>query len=353
MQYNSEIGKIYDSIFFFREYYSDCSLTRECADECDVEFMSYCYSQIREKIEPPEILRPLFFPGSVRTNAISEFFADRINFLHDTIDDFIVKLLSNIDVIYQITVNKIFNISDNDNNRILPSVAPAKYLEALNNLKMDDSFKLQVSLLLGNFNYAMSLFADLLKKVYTYVDALHGKYQKEIEKEFKKMQSEANLKLYEETLPYSIENADSTVVSIALLNQYLILGPNFEENMTTILAGLKHDEMLKEKYEICTTSLTQFLIACGNELRIRILETICENGELTLSQIAKILDASPATVIRHMEVLVDAQILQISRREGLQIFYKINAKLFRYMKINVDEFFVRMQKDAVERRDEQ
>ncbi len=344
MQYNSEIGKIYDSLFFFREYYSDHSAIQEYAGKCDVELMSYCYSQIREKIEPPELLRPLFFSGTVRTSAIAEFFSSKISFLHDNIDDFISKLFSNIDVIYQITINKISSDSENENNRLLPSVAPAKYLEALNNLKMDDSFKLQVSLLLGNFNYAMSLFADLLRKVYTYVDALHGKYQKEIMREFERVQSEENLKLYEEKLQISIAEPDKITVSIALLNPLLILGPGFGENSTFMLVGLKHEAELDDSYEIGTVSLTEFLVACGNELRIKILDSVCENGEMTLSQISKLLSASPATVVRHIEVLVDAQMLQISRREGLQIFYKINAKLFRYMKNGMDEFFAKMQK---------
>ncbi len=354
MQYNSEIGKIYDSIFFFYEFYHNGETAHECSNKYhDTEFMKHCFSQIDDKIELPELLRPLFCTGAVQTNPISEFFATEIDFLHDSIDDFIYRLSSNIDIIYQNTIDKIFNNSEKEkNNRILPSVAPAKYLEALDSLKEDDSFKLQVSLLIGNFNYAMLLFTGLLKQVYSYVDTLHSKYQKEIGKEFERIQSETNLKLYEKTLQHPITAPDKTVVSISLLNQFMILGPGFEQNSTVILVGLKHEEVLEDSFEISTVTLTDFLIACGNELRIKILDSVSENGELTLSQLSKMHDTSPATMVRHIEVLVNAQILQISRREGLQIFYKINVRLFRYMKNHVENFINKMQTEKGKNCDE-
>lgn len=344
MHYNPEIGKIYDSIFFFYEYYNEDVVRREFINRFNhSEFMVHCFGQIRNKITPPEFLRPLFCAGSTKSSLISDFFAEQIDFKHDTIDDFVVKISSHVDLIYQKTIDKIFENYQKENSyKIFPHVAPAGYLEALNSLDVDCDYKLQVSLLIGNFNYGISLFAELLRKVYSLVDALHDKYKKEIEKELKTIQSETSLKLYEKELQYPIALNDDTTVSVALLNQFVVLGPSYKGTAAEILFGLKHMEALNRN-KVSTVSLADFLIACGNELRLKIIYSLSDNFELTLSQLSKIHNTASTTMLRHIDWLTEAHLITISRREGLQIFYKINGEIFQNMQPHILEFLERMQ----------
>ena len=343
MEFNPNIGKIYDSVFFFYEYYNSDVIERDFYNKYDDhEFMMRCYSQIKENITPPEFLRPLFYCDKLNSTIISEFFAEEIDFSTDTIDSFCDKLLRSVDILYQRTLDRIFSDYQKDKTKaIYPSVAPAGYLEAISNLKMDAELKLQVSLLISNFSYAISAFTGLLKNTYMHVNLLHRKYHNEIEEEFVQIQSEPNRKLYKNEFKYSTEKYDDALVSISLLNQFLVWDFGKNPNAINLLLGLKHENVLKTpSYQSLT--LQQFLVACGNEFRLKILYAISDAEEMTLSQLSKLLKTAPTTLLRHVEVLSDSQIIQISRRDGLQIFYKINSKLFLYIKPYLEKFIKTM-----------
>ena len=344
MEFNPNIGKIYDSVFFFYEYYNSDVIERDFYNKYDDhEFMMRCYSQIKENITPPEFLRPLFYCDKSSSTIISEFFGEEIDFSTDTIDSFCDKLLRSVDILYQRTLDRIFSDYQKDKAKaIYPSVAPAGYLEAINGLKMDAEFKLQVSLLIGNFSYAISAFTGLLKNTYLHVDLLHRKYQQEIDEEFVQIQSESNRKLYEEEFQYGTEQYDDAIIGISLLNQFILLDSGKEEKSINLLFGLKHEIVLDNSKAFHSLTLTQFMIACGNEFRLKILYAISDAGEMTLSQLSKLLKTPPTTLLRHIEALLDIRIIYINRRDGLQIFYKVNSQAFLYMTPYIEGFLKSM-----------
>lgn len=344
MEFNPNIGKIYDSVFFFYEYYNSDVIERDFYNKYDDhEFMMRCYSQIKENITPPEFLRPLFYYDKLSGTVISEFFAEEINFSTDTIDSFCDKLLRSVDVLYQRILDRIFlNYQKDKAKAIYPSVAPAGYLEAINSLKMDAEFKLQVSLLIGNFSYAISAFTGLLKNTYLHVDLLHHQYQLEIDEEFEQIQSESNRKLYEKEFQYGTEQYDDAIIGISLLNQFILMDSGKEEKSINLLLGIRHEIALDSARTFHTLTLTQFLVACGNEFRLKILYAILKAEEMTLSQLSKSLKTSPTTLLRHVEVLLNSRIIYINRRDGLQIFYKVNSQAFLYMTPYIEGFLKSM-----------
>ena len=216
---------------------------------------------------------------------------------------------------------------------------------------MDAEFKLQVSLLIGNFSYAISAFTGLLKNTYMHVDLLHRKYQKEIDEEFVQIQSEPNRKLYEDEFKYSAEKYDDALVSVSLLNQFLVFDLGKEEESINLLLGIRHEMALDSTRTFQTLTLTQFLVACGNDFRVKILYAISEAGEMTLSQLSKALKTSPTTLLRHVEVLLDNRIIYIHRRDGLQIFYKVNSKAFLYMTPHIESFMKTMSNSTEEKKE--
>ena len=354
MKFNPNSGKIYDSFFFFYEYYNKDVVERDFYNKYDDhEFMMDCYSRIKENITPPEFLRPLFYcDKSTSSTIISEFFAEEIDFSTDTIDSFCDKLLRSVDILYQRTLDRIFSDYQKDKAKaIYPSVAPAGYLEAINSLKMDAEFKLQVSLLIGNFSYAISAFTGLLKNTYSYVDLLHRKYQQKIDEEFGQIQSESNRKLYEDEFRYDAKQYDDAVVSISLLNQFILLIAGKEKESIDLLFGLRHEMVLDSVRAFHALTLTQFLVACGHEFRVKILYAISEAGEMTLSQLSKLLKTPPTTLLRHIEALLNVRIIYIHRRDGLQIFYKVNSKAFLYMTPHIESFMKTMSNIKEEKKE--
>lgn len=345
MKFNSEIGKIYDSIFFFCDYYSDGKTLKECTiDYGNTEFMAHCLNQIRNDIKPPEILRPLFRTVRTQISAIGNFWSRNFRFPEDNIDTFVEKISNNPDKILKLLIDNIFEDYQKMNSvTISPSEKPEEYLQALQFLNTDADFKLQLSLLIGNFDYAISVFVDLFKKVYYHVSALHDKYQREIASEFERIQNEDVLKLYDKMVPFDMNAYDEIVITIALLNQYIVFETHHKHETFYLLLGVKSLQILENENSLSSVSLSKFLIACGNEIRIKALNSISEHKELTLSQLAKLQDVSPATMLRHIEVLLNAHLIQVSRRDGLQIFYEINNQTFQNIRPNLFTFVEAME----------
>ena len=339
MKFNPTFGKIYDSIFFFIAFYNTDEIRRKTWDKYpDSECMQNCYMQLKDAVTPPELLRPLFYCKDAESSIISGFFAETFD-PADTIDSFCDKLTQNTDTLYRNTLDGIFSDYQKETGtQVSPADAPEDYQAALNALRMDDAFKLQTALLFGNFPYALSRFTELLKSVYTHVDLLHARYKKEIDEEWTRIQSGVNQKLYEQMLSFCPTPDDNTIISICLIHQYIIWG-----DAEYLMLGLKHESIYTEENALRSPTLTDFLIACGNASRLKILYSVANAGELTLSQLSKLLQTAPTTLLRHIDVLLDSRILAYSRREGLQIFYKINYTTFRAIQPHLDGFMEIMQ----------
>ena len=71
-------------------------------------------------------------------------------------------------------------------------------------------------------------------------------------------------------------------------------------------------------------------------------DAILKAEEMTLSQLSKSLKTSPTTLLRHVEVLLNSRIIYINRRDGLQIFYKVNSQAFLYMTPYIECFLKSM-----------
>lgn len=333
MKNTPEIGKIYDTIFFGIEYFNEDAVKKAITNNfTDSSFMDECYRDVKEKIFAlPPILAPIFLYHDQTPTAITAFFDEQINFETDTIDTFLKKITSKSGILYSKIIESVFKNNQNlDNKIIAPIIAPDAYVEALSESNYSENFKLQVSLLFGNFNYAISVLTQKLQEIYVQVDMLHQKYADSLSVETQQIQSERNLQLYKQL--YSIDIAsyhDNAFASISLLNQYIskIIS---KDNNIELLFGFKHEEDLNRYFDEQNIDLRQLLIAVGNDTRLSILQTLMEKEELTASSIAKIIEIPTTTVLRHVEILYNCGAIYISKRSGLQIFYRINFNLLTH-----------------------
>ena len=336
MNFKAEPGKIYDTIFFFIEYFNRHEIDNNYIKAFDnSELMLECYQYVEKKARAvPKLLRPLFYIEGKRVSPISVFFSNHFDFENDDIDTFILKLTTNSDVIYQNTADCVFDLYEKcSNKKIMPMLAPGNYIEAINDIDLPSDFKLQLSLLFGNFSYAMSLLAAWMKKVYCIIDELHSERKREISLEWEQIQSASNTELYVNKLAY--EPKAPACVSISLLQQYLLF-INENSAHTTMLLGLKHETAILDNYDESKATAENFILTCSNEIRWKIIKALVANKEMTASQIARYLDIPVTTMIRHLSHMHENGIIYVSNREKLQIYYKLNDKLIRKIKIDLD-----------------
>ncbi len=342
MIYNSEVGKIYDTIFFFIEYFNSKEIEKKYIKFYDdTSFMTNCYQQIRKSIQNiPDFLYPLFYIKDDIVAPLTAFFTSQIDFERDTIDTFLKKIAENQNLLYRCMINHLFH---NDATIIKGKTAlqaiTENYIEFMQALDFPPKFKFLLSLLYGDFNYAVTTLIALLKETYQHVDDLYRKYQKEISMRFEQISSESNIRLYNHALQYDEVDYGRTIVSISLLNQYVVYGPLRVKERIYMLLGYAHEEALGDHFEDSVLSVEEFFICCGNQISLKIIRALKEYKELTVSQLSGLIGYPITTILRHMNILSGNGIIYISKREGLQIFYKINIKLYKRMQINMNESF--------------
>ena len=327
---NQTAAKIYDTIFFFIEYFNQKEIENNFINVySDTNFMISCYNQVKSEIGAiPEYLSPLFLYKDEMVSLMSQFRSENYDIENDNIDSFIVKLITNSEQLKEKTYEQIFGNS-----------APDNYIDAIQSLDAPLEYKLRVSMLLGDFDHAIKVLTPLLKKVYLSIDKLNIKYERELVSRFEQIQSNANIRMYQNFLRYDESRFSSTEVSVCLLNQYILYHADSTKKFLLIL-GYKHEEAIEKCFDdACTIDPERFVLCCGNETRLKIIRSFSEHNELTSSQIAQILECPVTTIIRHMNTLADDNLIFISKRVGLQIFYKLNIRLFKKMQIQINKIF--------------
>ena len=329
MNLNQTPAKIYDTIFFFIEYFYPKEIENGFINVYEsTDFMISCYDQVKSDVgNVPSYLSPLFLYNGI-ASPMSNFHSENYDPDGDNIDSFIIKLITNSDKLKAKVCEQVFGSSESGN-----------YIDALEKLDVPLEQKLQISMLFGDFDHAIKVLTPILKQVYLSVEKLNQKYEREIMSRFGQIQSDTNIRAYENFLKYDKLRFDSTEISICLLNQYVICHADRADKFFMML-GYRHEESIERQSESTDAiSVEQFILCCGNELRLRMIKTFCEHEELTSSQLAQILDCPVTTTIRHTNMLCENNLIFISRREGLQIFYRLNLKLFRAMKEQINNLF--------------
>ena len=310
MFFNSIPGKIYDTVFFFIEYFNKCEIKNELIEVYDnSDFMLECYNKVEKCIGAvPELLHPFFYIKDKRVSAVSAFFSNFFDFEHDTIDSFILKLTLRSDTIYHNVIDCVFDSKEqNETKKLMPAIAPANYIKTLYESEFTIDFKLQLSLLFGNFTYAISLLSSWLKKVYYIIDQLHAEHSREISLEWEQIQTPANIELYKNELTHDV-SVESAGVSLSLLQQFLVYQRTQNGHSHYLLLGLRNETVLLDKVDESKVTAEKFILACGSEVRMKIINALIEKDEMTSSQIAKHMSIPVTTMIRHITTLQESGI---------------------------------------------
>ena len=101
-----------------------------------------------------------------------------------------------------------------------------------------------------------------------------------------------------------------------------------------IFADLKQIIACKEKLKANAESFSQLgqvLELAGNEIRLKILFLLEEEGELCPCDLGDILEISVPAVSQHLRKMKDAKIIE-ARREGQTIYYSLRENHLKILK---------------------
>ncbi len=93
-----------------------------------------------------------------------------------------------------------------------------------------------------------------------------------------------------------------------------------------------------ERIESTLPDVAQLLALTGNEVRLKILLLLQEEGKLCVCDLSDILGMKIPAVSQHLRKLKDAQIVS-TQREGTVIYYQFSIKKKQQINAIIDLFF--------------
>lgn len=329
MECNYEVGKIYDSIFYgIMHFHGNIVLDRFESCYLDCLGIKDSYDEVKTEIPAlPSILSPIFYPQHNGMCVLTSFFREQVDFSHETIDSFLCKIASKSSLFRAKIATFLFSDMPSFATQ---NISSDSLVETILTSDHSQEFKLLISLLFGQFEYAINLLITYLRMIYVQVGLFHQRRANIIASVLERAHSKQNEELYKQSCKaiFSLEftNDSSTILSISLFNPYLYYFAA-ESGQFRCILGPQHEKGARFRSDEPNVDLTQVLLALGHPTRIAIINTLREHDELTGASISKLLQMSPVTVLRHIAVLFENAILYVSRRDGIQIFYKINYKM--------------------------
>lgn len=330
---NYEIGKIFDSIFYGIMYFHKQVVIDKIKTRLfDASIVETAYQEAFDELPPlPSVLSPFFCPQKAGRSALTLFFQDQIDFEHDTIDTFLRKISVKPSLLYAKVLCSLFPEFNSDEKNLLPVSDPEVYFEMINNASYPPEFKLQVALLFGNYQHALTQLIEYLQLIYTTISAIHKKHEDEIlaisEHIHSDKCSEILRQLCNQLCAKEFDFSHS-YFTVSWIHPYIL---DFVTNgdYFTIIVGTGFDEVIHATIEGTNINLQSILLALGNETRLSILRIVAETGEMTVTNIAKALQLPSSTAFFHVDILSSKNILCISRKKKSQIFYNINFNILR------------------------
>ena len=337
MLYFSDSGKIYDTLFFLIEYFNDNLLTRKYKPNFpDLTSMEKYYETVKKDIgEIPELLGPFFYVTLEYPSILSEFFFSNLDLSKDDFGCFINKIMCSKDFLRRKLLGFFENYSD-----ISHEICSSTPL----------TFK-NVALLFDGFDFVVELLCDILKKTYLVIDELYIDNSNVVEEAFSRCQSSSNIRLFSECFHISEECFGEATITFSLMNQYISFIEN--TNCLRMLVGIRCEDSLISNCDALFSTADNFLITCSGEVRVKILRSLVDNRELTASQIAKHLNCPPTTLIRPISILLENKIIYVSKRSGIQIFYRLNVKNLRKIHKSLNDMFSKIFEEETPENDKE
>ena len=109
-------------------------------------------------------------------------------------------------------------------------------------------------------------------------------------------------------------------------NPYVVAGGGDSKGQGWLVLGCNYIQSIEHRWDL-EIPIEQFANALGDEMRIRIIEEVQKNGEMSAPQLAKIMNLPSSAIFYHLDVLKKAAVL-CNRMSGRTAFYWVNKMVF-------------------------
>ena len=336
---NDELGILWDTLYFGRMYcYQEERIKFFEERSLPTDELIHGFEKLKREIgELPLYFRTLFFQPEEEQKSLMSEINDRGK-PAVTMEDF----LSRMDSRGKFFAGAEAILTSGDGApvaRLSEGDAAAWYCVMSKAETLPEFVKTDMMYICGNFESFQKEVQYYLTRIYRAVKTEHLSRREECERVAEGWRKKENIerinRWYKSSLTGEEEFENGT--GVTFLNPYCAAflydgGEDSPEKATTVLCGVRFEEGLAALGRESNNAFLDFVAACGTENKIRIVCALMEKEEMTSMQLSRELSVSAPMMGRYLADMQDAGIVYRSRREGKNLFYRLDREKMRRVK---------------------
>lgn len=339
MKYVMHLGVLYDVLAYGVLHFNFKAVREYCERSAGYFEDAYVhYDKLKSQMPPiPRSLYAFFYTNGKKSSFMSYLMFSEFDYFKNTFDDFLLILEEYVDIPSRLLAHFFDEQGIEDDM----SEDLTKSLQRILELEANDELKVSLVTILINWEQQRGLLLDYLRHAYLIIEKYHEQLYNSSIKFITKLSSGKffdNLELY-----CSLEknvNIKKQVISISYLNSFLVLYRYNHQNQYAFIVGKFAEIIIKKNLQYEFMSPQSFFEAIAHPIRNKILGLLYEH-DYTATQLTDIIHVSRQCVNRHLLWLNDMMVIRVSRRNGPEIYYTINAECFQAMQPIVARFLVK------------
>lgn len=336
---NTELGILWDTLYFGRMYcYQEERIKFFEERSLPTDEMIRDFEKLKREVgELPLYFRTLFFqPEEEQKSLMSE--------INDcgkpavTMEDFLSRMDSR-GKFFAGAEAILTSREDVPVARLSEGDAAAWYCVMSKAETLPEFVKTDMMYICGNFESFQKDAQYYLTRIYRAVKAEHLSRREECERVGEAWRKKENVERINRWFKSSLtgEEEFENGTGVTFLNPYCAAflydgGEDSPEKATTVLCGVRFEEGLAALGRESNNAFLDFVAACGTENKINIVCALLKKEEMTSMQLSRELSVSAPMMGRYLADMQDAGIVYRSKREGKNVFYRLDREKMRQVK---------------------
>lgn len=338
MVFWDKVGMVYDTIYYGIIYFNMPNL--KIIAEKSPRLSQVDYFESYEQLFPKPYaldasLRPFFYYRDASPSFLSNWFQQSQASFREGLtaftDTFSTKEFADAFSAFCLTMAEV------------EQPASVTHQQAASLLSKSDLFphlKQEMLHVLHDFERSLSLLRETMQTVYQAVQSYHESNPDALRRTQSFLSNPSVLKTMARMFRTSGELITQSAFSICYLNPVLLLPKQInEQNGMVLLFGDRYDSLSAVESRLKKLSPEKIFQSMGSAEKFEIIETLHKHGEMTVSQLSRILHISKSAVSRYMIDLNESLIVKISHCRGNEVYYMVNLEFMEYAKKVIDEYF--------------
>ena len=296
------------------------------------------YDKLKSQMPPiPRSLYAFFYTNGKKSSFISYFMFSEFDFFKDTFDDFLLILEEYVDIPSRMLAHFF------DEQGIEDDISEdlTKSLQRILELESDNDLKVSLVTILVNWEQQRGLLLNYLRHAYPIIEKYHEQLYDDSIKMIAKFSSERFLDKLRQYLEIDGHiNIKKQSISISYLNSFLVMSRYNRQEQYVFVMG-KYGETVVDRvlnFEFKTPH--ELFDIMGKPIIRKLLECLYIQ-DYTATQLTDKLHTSRQSISRHLLWIHDFMLIRVSKKNGPEIYYTINASYFQVMQPRVAAYLMR------------